>query len=340
MDIFDDIEPPQAAAGAWTKLDNARLWDLYRAGTIDPHNNDRDYLFQASQTYFPHCSSNKETAIRRLRDKNKLRRLELQQQAAHSGKLHSLVWCCARRRPFHSASANNMSGVRGGPGRGGAVPPPAAGGPPLALPGAGAGAGGPADPVGNLVDVLGAVSIGGAYKPFSFAYTAPHMIFTTPFAGNSRKAYIDVYVHSQHESAYKVEINDGGTALALSMRIPTIVTSSDRLTRELTIAGNHDSIIGGHNETVDAIIAEHGTGEIWTEEQEIILPFACDREFNKRLIWHDGDTQLYADFSQDANIERAWHQMCPILCVELTSSSKKVTRYAHGSSRPKSNLLT
>jgi hypothetical protein len=85
--------------------------------------------------------------------------------------------------------------------------------------------------------------------------------------------------------------------------------------------------MGGHTETVDAIIAEHGTGEIWTEEQEIILPFPCDKEFNKRLIWHDGDTQLYADFSQDPNIERAWHQMCPsILCVELTSSSKKVTR--------------
>jgi hypothetical protein len=80
MDYFNDIEPPQAAAaGAWMKSDNARLWDLYRAGTIDPHNNDREYLFQALQTHFPHCSSNKETAICRLRDKNKLRRLELQQ---------------------------------------------------------------------------------------------------------------------------------------------------------------------------------------------------------------------------------------------------------------------
>jgi hypothetical protein len=151
------------------------------------------------------------------------------------------------------------------------------------------------------------------------------MIFTTPFAGNSHKAYTDFYVHTQHESAFKVEINAGGTALRLSMHIPTIVTSSDRLTRELTIAGNHDSIMSGHTETVDAIIAEHGTGEIWTEEQEIILPFSCDKEFNKCLIWHDGDTQFYADFSTDPQIEGAWHQMCPILRVELTSSSKKVT---------------
>jgi hypothetical protein len=115
------------------------------------------------------------------------------------------------------------------------------------------------------------------------------MCFTTPFVGNSHKAYIDFYVHTQNESAFKVEINDGGTALRLSMRIPTIVTSSDRLTRELTIAGNHDSIMGGHTKIVDAIIAEHGTGETWTEEQEIILPFSCDKEFHKRLIWHDGD---------------------------------------------------
>jgi hypothetical protein len=92
-----------------------------------------------------------------------------------------------------------------------------------------------------------------------------------------------------HESAFKIEINaDGDTTIRLSTRIPTIVivTSSDRLTCELTIAGNH---MGGHTETMDAIIAEHGTGEIWTQKQEIVLPFSCDKEFHKRLIWHDGD---------------------------------------------------
>jgi hypothetical protein len=57
----------------------------------------------------------------------------------------------------------------------------------------------------------------------------------------------------------------------------------------LTIAGNHDSIMGGHTKTMDAIIAEHGTGETWTQKQEIVLPFSCHKEFHKQLIWHGSD---------------------------------------------------
>jgi hypothetical protein len=63
-------------------------------------------------------------------------------------------------------------------------------------------AGAPVDPVRirNISEALGVVSIAGAYKPFSFAFTVPHMCFKTSFAGNSCKGYVDFYVHTHHPS--------------------------------------------------------------------------------------------------------------------------------------------
>ena len=54
------------------------LWNLYQNSSIIPNNNDHDYLIRCYQRYFPELSRNAATTIRRLCDKNKHRRLEIQ----------------------------------------------------------------------------------------------------------------------------------------------------------------------------------------------------------------------------------------------------------------------
>jgi hypothetical protein len=78
---------PVASEGTfWNSQDDAKLWYHYRNGDIDPYNNNREYLLEKTQQYFPAKCQRAETAIRRLRDKNKRRKLELSVAGARRGK--------------------------------------------------------------------------------------------------------------------------------------------------------------------------------------------------------------------------------------------------------------
>ena len=72
--------PPR---GNWKSEQDEQLWALYDQNTIDPYINSPDILWQHTQRYFPDFvgtgSSGKARAIRRLRDKNAIRRAQLAQ---------------------------------------------------------------------------------------------------------------------------------------------------------------------------------------------------------------------------------------------------------------------
>jgi hypothetical protein len=73
---------------AWSLKQDRILWPLYRNGDVDCNNNDPEYLFNIATTYFPGVFNNRESAIKRLRQKNANRRAELallagQAQAPH-----------------------------------------------------------------------------------------------------------------------------------------------------------------------------------------------------------------------------------------------------------------
>ena len=91
---------PIASEGTfWNSQDDAKLWYHYRNGNIDPYNNNREYLLQKTQQYFSTKSHRPETAIRRLRDKNKRRKLELSVTGARQnfGKWLIVVLCVCRQ---------------------------------------------------------------------------------------------------------------------------------------------------------------------------------------------------------------------------------------------------
>lgn len=101
-DLLHDAEEGRLVASEgnfWNSQDDAKLWYHYRNGDIDPYNNNREYLLQKTQQYFPTKSHRPETAIRRLRDKNKRRKLELSVTGARQnfGKWLIVVLCVCRQ---------------------------------------------------------------------------------------------------------------------------------------------------------------------------------------------------------------------------------------------------
>ena len=73
----------------WSKEQNTRLWELYADNLINPNNNDADYLWDKSQQYFSDFistgPSGKKSAVRRLRDKNALRRNQITLEGVRAG---------------------------------------------------------------------------------------------------------------------------------------------------------------------------------------------------------------------------------------------------------------
>lgn len=316
-DYYND--PPAApsaksAKASWTKLDNRRLWALYESGEIDPNNNGREYLLGKSQLHFPAHSHNPETAIRRLRDKNKQRIVQLRQDAQVAGK--NPLFCCLRTRQKNSRRDSPAAAMP--PARAARVAAGAGGGAPPALPAP------PNDPIGDLAGQMSRVSVADTY---SLKSHHPYIMMKTPYTdGNARKVIIDIWVQSMHQDNFRVDINPEGTEVSVSMRMPDIFYDPARLGREMTLVGARDAIQNAFDEAVDKVMSDHGTSGIWTDPEVIPLPFKCDNEFTKVICWNEGDRQLFDELSADPNVERAWHQMFPVLRVTLISSTKRLNK--------------
>lgn len=67
----------------WSAAQDAELWRLYENNSIDSANSDSAYLFNITQEFFPEFvgvgTSGRNTAIRRLRNKNRIRNIQLNQ---------------------------------------------------------------------------------------------------------------------------------------------------------------------------------------------------------------------------------------------------------------------
>jgi hypothetical protein len=155
----------------------------------------------------------------------------------------------------------------------------------------------------------------------------PYIMMKTPYTdGNARKVIIDIWVQSMHQDNFRVDINPEGTEVSVSMRVPDIFYDPARLGREMTLVGARDAIQNAFDEAIDKVMSDNGTSGIWTDPEVIPLPFKCDNEFTKVICWNEGDKQLFDDLSTDPNVERAWHQMFPVLRVTLTSSTKRLNK--------------
>lgn len=206
----------------------------------------------------------------------------------------------------------------------------AAGAPAAAAPGAAAAGGArpdPPRPVDDLADQLAALS----FRCFSPNFNWPYLCFATQYIGTVRYCVVDFYVHAQDESRYEVNISQDGTKLFLSSEVPAFFFASERLADELELDGRRDAVMAAHAEAVDLVMEDMGSGVIKSEKpQVVVLPFACDQELTRELIWNEGDDRLFHKLSAHADLAHAWHQMHCILRVSLKSAQKAKNRKWEG----------
>ena len=153
------------------------------------------------------------------------------------------------------------------------------------------------------------------------------MVFYTPFVGGRRFCVVDLLVLSMHESRYQVDIAENGMSILIGTEMPVFYTSSGRLEEEIPLQGDRDTLLAAHQEVVDLIISRHGSREVMSKNPQVIkLPFPCDQDISKQMIWNEGDHLLYEMFRLDPDIEQSWHQMHPILRITLKSNKKAQNR--------------
>ena len=76
------ISPIKHTMPRWGNDQRTLLWELYRTNRIDPNNDEKGYVFEKTQQYFPEFvgvdQNGRDYAIRRLRNCNARRRIELE----------------------------------------------------------------------------------------------------------------------------------------------------------------------------------------------------------------------------------------------------------------------
>lgn len=187
--------------------------------------------------------------------------------------------------------------------------------------------GGKADhPSDALVASMGGMSLS-SFQAFCFDVRYPFMVFYTPFVRGRRYCVVDLLVLSMHESRYQVDIAENGMSILIGTEIPAFFTSSGRLEEEIPLQGDRDTLLAAHHELVDDIISHHGSREVMSTNPQVVkLPFPCDQDISKQMIWNEGDHLLYEMFRLDPDIEQSWHQMHPILRITLKSNKKAQNR--------------
>ena len=320
-DFLHDAEAGRSVASEgsfWNSQDDAKLWYHYRNGDIDPHNNNREYLLRKSQQYFPTKSQNRETVIRCLRDKNTRRKLELSVTGSrqHRGKWLIAAFCfcvsCLNFVMFILCLGNSddrdnedTEDMYKDSKEAVAVVRVTAMRRSSSLEGRGIG-GGKADPPNpsndEIIAAMGGMVIS-SFQPFCFDVKFPFMVFYTHFVGRRRFCVVDLLVLSMHESRYQVDISENGMSILIGTEMPTFYTSSGRLEDEIPLQGDRDTLLAAHQEVVDLIISRHGSREVMSTNPQVIkLPFPCDQDISKQMIWNEGDHLLYEMFCRDPEI--------------------------------------
>ena len=138
------------------------------------------------------------------------------------------------------------------------------------------------------------------------------MVFYTPFVGGRSFCVVDLLVLSMHESRYQVDIAESGMSILIGTEIPVFYTSTSRLEEETPLQGDHGTLLAAHQEVVDLIISRHCSHEVMSKNPQVIkLPFPCDQDISKQMIWNESDHLLYEMFWFDPDIEQSWHQITP-----------------------------
>jgi len=83
---------------------------------------------------------------------------------------------------------------------------------------------------------------------------------------------------------------------------------------------NRDQLISSHEEVLNDVTRHFGTENHMSDNQVILLPFACEPNVEKKLLWNQGDYFVYQQLSEREGFsEDLSKQFTPILRVTLRS---------------------
>jgi len=215
--------------------------------------------------------------------------------------------------------------------RGGLTSPPGRGRTPRRAAAAAAAAGGndpPQDEMDGLAQGMNNVQLASPtptrFVAFSFNTVVPFKIIQTPLVDGERTCMVDFHVQSIFQDKHAVSLSSNGLRLFLqteSLRKyvrPSVAT----LGEHFALQGDRDAIISGYEEVEDKIVEAHGQGPYCGDPQVVILPFACQQNFELDVAWDEGDDQL-SDWCAGEGLPP---QMMPVLRIVLKSINKSRSR--------------
>ena len=201
-------------------------------------------------------------------------------------------------------------------------PPPGAPAAPSRRPAAATNAAAPAaDELSNAMAAMNAPS----FRDYGFDVRHPFMVKQTPFIQGSKIVIVDLYVYSLDQGMYIVSLDASGTKLSIVTVVPPMFSDPNRLAQEYALEGNRDALLTSHVETTNVIRRDHPNGVHYSPPQVITLPFACEQEFQKGMIWNEGSVELFQFFERTGTPSP--HQYSSVLRITLRSVQKAITEY-------------
>ena len=201
-------------------------------------------------------------------------------------------------------------------------PPPGAPAAPSRRPAAATNAAAPAaDELSNAMASMNAPS----FRDYGFDVRHPFMVKQTPFIQGSKIVIVDLYVYSLDQGMYIVSLDASGTKLSIVTVVPPMFSDPNRLAQEYALEGDRDALLTSHVETTNVIRRDHPNGVHYSPPQVITLPFACEQEFQKGMIWNEGSVELFQFFERTGTPSP--HQYSSVLRITLRSVQKAITEY-------------
>ena len=118
-----------------------------------------------------------------------------------------------------------------------------------------------------------------------------------------------------------MDLDPNGTSVHVGIIIPSGFMSASRIGNEDALQGDRDGLVMAHTDCAQWIANHHQDGIVSSHPtQEVILPFACEAAFSRKLVFGAGDYLLYQMLVATGNPNP--HQMMIILRLTFKSFEK------------------
>ena len=162
-----------------------------------------------------------------------------------------------------------------------------------------------------------------SFQLFCFDVKYPFMVFCNPFVGGKGSvSFIPSCFPCMSPDTKLILLRTACLSqLAWKCLLSTLQMTDWRMKFLFNV--DCDTLLAAHHEVVDIIISHHWSHEVMSSNPQVIkLPFPCEQDISKQMIWNEGGHLLYEMFRCDLKIQQSWHQVHLILCITVKSNKK------------------